>query len=312
MGKSTMPMSTAGESIEGQAATIGRDHEENNASKSSNPRGAIADHSGAVDPLIINLLDDDDNEEENQIVQTRALSELDSSVRTPVSPAKPGDHIPRWFSTPILTFTVQCSACGKWRLVPSREQYHAISERIIEHPWVCEDAQTWRENASCQDPTDLSEDEPDTFWAVDETIIPNPPLGFARKVVVRGERSEKFADVYYRTPCGRQLRSIPDVQRFLEKVPRHKRQGVSLSQFSFTPPKPGPNSQKRAFEKVGKAGKRKGNEPSEAERQSSQPAITDGARSSSRPKVKPNPEPLAMLDPTRRRVPKKARYLSSL
>ena len=29
---------------------------------------------GAVDPLIINLLDDDDNEEENQIVQTRALS----------------------------------------------------------------------------------------------------------------------------------------------------------------------------------------------------------------------------------------------
>jgi hypothetical protein len=101
----------------------------------------------------------------------------------------------RWSATPLLTFTVQCNACGKWRLIPSKEQYHEISGQMPERPWVCEEARAWRENASCQDPTDLSENEPDILWAVDETLIPKPPPGFTRKVVVRGERSEKFADV---------------------------------------------------------------------------------------------------------------------
>jgi hypothetical protein len=84
---------------------------------------------------------------------------------------------------------------------------------------------------------------------------------------------------------------------------------VNLSQFSFTPPKPGPNLHKRAFQKVGKVWKSVG---SDAERQCSQPAITAGTLSSSRPSVYPNPQPLAVVDPTGRPVPKKVRRLSSL
>lgn len=101
----------------------------------------------------------------------------------------------RWSATTLLTFTVQCNACGKWRSVPSKEQYHDISDRKYERPWVCKEAQAWRENASCEDPSDISENEPSILWAVDETDIPKPPAGFARKVVVRGERSSTFADV---------------------------------------------------------------------------------------------------------------------
>ena len=64
-----------------------------------------------------------------------------------------------------------------------------------ERPWVCKEAQAWRENASCQEPTDISQDEPEILWAVDDPNIPKPPSGFTRRIVVRGERSGKFADV---------------------------------------------------------------------------------------------------------------------
>jgi hypothetical protein len=101
----------------------------------------------------------------------------------------------RWSATPLLTYTVQCNDCGKWRLVPSKEQYHEICDRQDKRPWVCEEAHAWRENASCEDPADISEKEPSIYWAVDETVIPKPPAGFTRKVVVRGERSSTFADV---------------------------------------------------------------------------------------------------------------------
>jgi hypothetical protein len=101
----------------------------------------------------------------------------------------------RWSATTIGTFTVQCNLCGKWRIIPTKEQYQAIGERILQHPWVCEEGKAWREGASCRDPSDISEDEPSILWAVDKHNIPKPPPGFNRKVVLRGELSRNFADV---------------------------------------------------------------------------------------------------------------------
>ncbi len=100
----------------------------------------------------------------------------------------------------VETFTVQCFECMKWRIIPTKEQYEMIGEKILEQPWVCEDAQAWRQDATCEDPPDLSEDEPSILWAVDRHSIPCAPDGFYRKIVIRGEMSAKFADVYVHSP----------------------------------------------------------------------------------------------------------------
>ncbi|KAH9305853.1 hypothetical protein KI387_010257, partial [Taxus chinensis] len=91
-------------------------------------------------------------------------------------------------------FTVQCAKCLKWRLIPSKEQYEAIRQCILEHPWVCEDAQPWCPNTSCEDPGDI---EPDNsrLWAIDKPNISQPPSGWERLLVLRGEGCSKFADV---------------------------------------------------------------------------------------------------------------------
>ncbi|KAH9564197.1 hypothetical protein CY35_04G012700 [Sphagnum magellanicum] len=155
-------------------------------------------------------------------------------------------HAPRWSSMTVETFTVQCFECMKWRIIPTKEQYEMIGEKILEQPWVCEDAQAWRHDATCEDPPDLSEDEPSILWAVDRHSIPCAPDGFYRKIVIRGERSAKFADVYYKTPCGKTLRSMVDVQRYLDDQPKFAEAGVNRSQFSFAPPKPGPGFRSKA------------------------------------------------------------------
>jgi hypothetical protein len=40
----------------------------------------------------------------------------------------------------VETFTVQCFECMKWRIIPAKQQYEMIGEKILEQPWVCEDA----------------------------------------------------------------------------------------------------------------------------------------------------------------------------
>jgi hypothetical protein len=67
--------------------------------------------------------------------------------------------------------------------------------RISWRIFVCKNAQIWREDAKCEDPSDLEDDEPTILWAVDKHNIPCPPQGFYRKVVLRGENSKKFADM---------------------------------------------------------------------------------------------------------------------
>ncbi len=52
----------------------------------------------------------------------------------------------------------------------------------------------------CEDPADLSEDEPSILWAVDRHSIPWAPDGFYPKIVIRGEMSANFADVDVHSP----------------------------------------------------------------------------------------------------------------
>ena len=53
--------------------------------------------------------------------------------------------------------------------------------------------------------------------------VPAPPPGWRREVIPR--KTVSGADAYYYSPCGKRMRSRPDVQRFLDKS---KEQGKYL------------------------------------------------------------------------------------
>ncbi|KAL7598276.1 hypothetical protein Lser_V15G23522 [Lactuca serriola] len=137
----------------------------------------------------------------------------------------------------IGAFTAQCANCFKWRLIPSLEKYQEIREHITKKPFVCENAHEWRADVSCNDPADIEQDG-SRLWAIDKPNIAQPPPGWQRELRIRGEGSTKFADVYYTSPTGVTLRSIPDIEKFLFKHPEYMEQGVTISQFSFQIPKP--------------------------------------------------------------------------
>jgi hypothetical protein len=101
----------------------------------------------------------------------------------------------RWSASGVETYAIQCNACFKWRVIPSKDKYEAIGEHILEHPFVCANAQEWRDNLSCDDPADLDDNEPTVLWAIDKHNLPRSPKGFYRKVVLRAENAKKFADM---------------------------------------------------------------------------------------------------------------------
>ncbi|XP_040996829.1 methyl-CpG-binding domain-containing protein 2-like isoform X1 [Juglans microcarpa x Juglans regia] len=137
----------------------------------------------------------------------------------------------------VGAFTVQCARCFKWRLIPTKEKYEAIREHILEQPFYCETAREWRPDVSCDDPADISQDG-SRLWAIDKPNIALPPPGWQRLLRIRGEGSTKFADVYYQAPSGKKLRSMVEIQKYLQEHPEYTSDGVSLSQFSFQIPKP--------------------------------------------------------------------------
>ena len=68
--------------------------------------------------------------------------------------------------------------------------------------------------------------------AVDYAVT--PPEGWTREVIPR--KSVQGADAYYYAPCGKKMRSKPDVQRFLDKKrPEGKYTDVTIDQFDFNP-----------------------------------------------------------------------------
>lgn len=137
----------------------------------------------------------------------------------------------------VGTFTVQCAKCFKWRLIPTKEKYEEIREHILENPFYCETTLEWKADVSCEDPPDISQDG-SRLWAIDKPNIAKPPPGWQRLLRIRGEGSYKFADVYYAAPTGKRLRSMIEVQKYLEQHPECAEAGATLSKFSFQCPKP--------------------------------------------------------------------------
>nr|XP_043627679.1 methyl-CpG-binding domain-containing protein 2-like [Erigeron canadensis]XP_043627680.1 methyl-CpG-binding domain-containing protein 2-like [Erigeron canadensis] len=136
----------------------------------------------------------------------------------------------------VGAFTVQCANCLKWRLIPDQEKYEVIREHITNQPFLCETTREWNRDVSCDDPTDIEQDG-SRIWAIDKPDIAKPPPGWKRLLRLRNEGSSKFADVYYTSPTGAKLRSLPDIDRYLQKYPEQA-QGIGLARFSFQVPKP--------------------------------------------------------------------------
>lgn len=137
----------------------------------------------------------------------------------------------------IGAFTIQCARCFKWRLIPTKEKYEEIREHIIQEPFDCERAREWKPDVTCDDQEDISQDG-SRLWAIDKPNIAQPPAGWERQIRIRGEGGTKFADVYYTSPTARKLRSLVEVDRYLQENPEYGAQGVTLAQFSFQIPRP--------------------------------------------------------------------------
>ena len=84
-----------------------------------------------------------------------------------------------------------------------------------------------RPDVSCDTPEDAF---PRANYSVEG--VPAPPPGWRREVIPR--KTVSGADAYYYSPCGKRMRSKPDVQRFLDKC---KEQGkyldVGVESFDF-------------------------------------------------------------------------------
>ncbi|PWZ11592.1 Methyl-CpG-binding domain-containing protein 2 [Zea mays] len=92
--------------------------------------------------------------------------------------------ITKRISPSIGAFTVQCAKCFKLRLIPTKEKYEEIRERIIQEPFVCKRAREWRPDVTCNDPEDISQDG-SRLWAIDKPNIAQPPHGWERQIRIR-------------------------------------------------------------------------------------------------------------------------------
>jgi len=154
------------------------------------------------------------------------------------SPSLQNSIGPNYRGSPCIgAFTIQCAKCFKWRLIPTKAKYEEIREHIIQEPFDCERAREWKPDVTCEDPEDISQDG-SRLWAIDKPNIAQPPAGWERQIRIRGEGGTKFADVYYTSPTARKLRSLVEVDRYLQDHQEYGAQGVTLSQFSFQIPRP--------------------------------------------------------------------------
>jgi len=86
-----------------------------------------------------------------------------------------------------------------------------------------------RPDVDCESPEDAF---PRDAYYVGEGVPPPPP-GWRRAVIPR--KTVQGADAYYYSPCGKRMRSKPDVQRFLDKKREEgKYTDVSIESFDFS------------------------------------------------------------------------------
>jgi len=199
----------------------------------SNPEDALHKPKKEYSPLPSNQIvlynPDAGDSGQDALVVTDYIENHTSSVQNFIAPNSSSRVLPT-----VGAFTVQCASCFKWRLIPTKAKYEEIRETILQEPFVCERAREWRPDISCKDPTDISQDG-SRLWAIDKPNIAQPPRGWERLLRIRGEGSTKFADVYYISPTGKKLRSMVEVEKYLNE---HPEDGVNKSQFSFQIPKP--------------------------------------------------------------------------
>ncbi|GJM97519.1 hypothetical protein PR202_ga14451 [Eleusine coracana subsp. coracana] len=207
------------------------------------------------DNVEVHVIDDDDDSSKDYSVEDASKqlviynAEIAHDEQRAAEVTEPVDHYtsphqsfkkPKFGHGTVLpsigAYTVQCAQCYKWRVVPTKQKYEELRESICQELFVCERACEWNRVLSCDDPEDMSQDE-SRVWAIDKPNIVQPPPGWDREVRLRGA-SNKFADVYYTSPSSKKLRSMVEIGRYLAENPDYIRQGVNLSQFSFTIPKP--------------------------------------------------------------------------
>ncbi|CAM6092704.1 unnamed protein product [Calypogeia fissa] len=158
-------------------------------------------------------------------------------MRDSVVPSE--EKAPRWTAAAVTLHAVQCARCLKWRIIPTKEHYESIREHILENPWVCESASSWRAESSCDIPADIQQDR-NMLWAIDKPNLPSAPAGWERQITVRTDGSSKFADVYYTTPTGARLRSKVEIEKYIAKHPDSVPPKTTMDQFSFAIPRPLP------------------------------------------------------------------------
>lgn len=132
---------------------------------------------------------------QNQLVVYNPVDAPSDDIGSQSSPIYSLQNQAYKISPNVGAFTVQCSICFKWRLLPSKKKYEEIREHILEQPFVCEAAREWRPEISCDDEPDIRQDG-SRLWAIDRPNIAQPPLGWERLLRIRGFGGRRFADVY--------------------------------------------------------------------------------------------------------------------
>ncbi|KAL3833850.1 hypothetical protein ACJIZ3_008586 [Penstemon smallii] len=138
----------------------------------------------------------------------------------------------------VQVYSVQCEECGKWRLIPSKEKYEEIRETFNETTFTCATAREWRPQVSCEDPTDVEDQDERYCWAKDKPNLPRTPLNWQRLLRLRTPGGSKFADVHYVAPSKKRFRSKVELEKFFHKNPEFLQGGINASQFSFQAPVP--------------------------------------------------------------------------
>ncbi|KAG6550348.1 hypothetical protein Mapa_008311 [Marchantia paleacea] len=137
-------------------------------------------------------------------------------------------HNRLWPTQDIQQYAIQCARCGKYRKVPSKEEYEILYRRQILNPmepWLCEHASKWGEDmtATCESQDQYAE-SPDVCFFMDKCNYPPVPSGWERIITVRSGLAAKgiYCDVYYRhLPLGRKLRTLLDIEKYVILVILH-------------------------------------------------------------------------------------------
>ncbi|KAL3833649.1 hypothetical protein ACJIZ3_008385 [Penstemon smallii] len=138
----------------------------------------------------------------------------------------------------VQLYSVRCEECSKWRIIPSKEKYEEIREKFNENSFTCAKVREWRPQVSCQDPTDIEEQDDRYIWAMDKPNIPRTCPGWQRLIRMRAPGGKRFADVYYVAPSEKRLRSMVELDKFFEKNPEFLHGVINTSMFSFQAPVP--------------------------------------------------------------------------